>query len=295
MRSRSGTEIRRCRPLLGTFVDVACKGSPDIVNCAFDVMEKVHRLMSFHDPTSDVARMNRYASREPVKIDPWTWHVLKYAKELSSNSNGVFDITIGRELLKLGYLPRPNKRFERVGSWEDIILDNECKVRFRRAVVVDLGGIAKGFAVDRAIEALKVNGVVAGIVSAGGDLRVFGPASQIVCVRHPAEPIGMAGARRMRERALATSGIYFSRRRFRGRYVGPLLDGRTRRVARASISVTVGALECMTADALTKIVFALRERAAPLLAQYSADALVLEGNGTPSWMFHPPCHPSRQS
>jgi thiamine biosynthesis lipoprotein len=77
MRSRSGTEIRRCRPLLGTFVDVACKGSPDTVNRAFEVMEKVHRLMSFHDPTSDVARINRHASREPVKIDPWTRHVLK--------------------------------------------------------------------------------------------------------------------------------------------------------------------------------------------------------------------------
>jgi thiamine biosynthesis lipoprotein len=295
MKLRSGTEIRRCRPLLGTLVDVACNGSPDTINCAFGVMEKVHRLMSFHDPTSDVVRINRDASREPVKIHPWTWHVLKYAKELSSNSDGVFDITVGRELVKLGYLPRPNKRFGGGGSWEDIILDDEFKVRFRRAVVVDLGGIAKGFAVDRAVEALKDNGVAAGSVSAGGDLRVFGPASQLICVRHPAEPIRMAGALRLHEGALATSGIYFARRRLRGRYVGPLLDGRTRRVARASISVTVGAVECMTADAFTKIVFALRERAAPLLAQYSADALVLEADGAPSWMFHPPCHPSRQS
>jgi thiamine biosynthesis lipoprotein len=239
--------------------------------------------------------MNRDASHELVQINPWTWHVLKYAEELSSKSNGVFDITIGRELVKLGYLPRPNKRFGRGGSWEDIVLDDECKVRFRRPVVVDLGGIAKGFAVDRAVEALKDNGVTAGIVNAGGDLRVFGPGSQLVCVRHPAEPIRTAGAVRLRERALATSGIYFGRRRFRGKCVGPLLDGHTGRAVRAFVSVTVGAAECMTADALTKIVFALRERAAPLLARYSADALVLERNGAPSWMFHPPCDTSRQS
>jgi thiamine biosynthesis lipoprotein ApbE len=74
-----------------------------------------------------------------------------------------------------------------------------------------------------------------------------------------------------------------------------MLDGRTGRAARDLISVTVAAANCMTADALTKVVFALRERAAPLLAQYSADALLLEQDGAPSWMFHPTCDASRQT
>jgi FAD:protein FMN transferase len=291
----SSTEVRRCRPLLGTFVEIACEGPPDVVNHAFAAIEKVHRLMSFHDHSSDIARINRDAWHKSVKIHPWTWHVLKYAEELSSNSEGVFDITIGRELGKLGYLPKLNKTFRGIGSWEDIILDDECKVRFRQPVVVDLGGIAKGFAVDRAVEALKDRGVTAGIVNASGDLRVFGPPLQLVWVRHPAEPVRMAGAVRLRECALATSGSYFARRKFRGKFLGPLLDGRTGRASRAFISVTVGAAECMTADALTKIVFALRERAASLLARHSAHAFVLERDGAPSWMFHPPCDISRQN
>jgi thiamine biosynthesis lipoprotein len=74
-----------------------------------------------------------------------------------------------------------------------------------------------------------------------------------------------------------------------------MLDGRTNRAVCDLISVTVGAANCMTADALTKVVFALREQAAPLLARYSADALLLEQNGGPSWMFHSTCDTSRKS
>ena len=74
-----------------------------------------------------------------------------------------------------------------------------------------------------------------------------------------------------------------------------MLDARTGRAACDLISVTVGAANCMTADALTKVVFALRGEAAPLLARYSADALLLEQDGSPSWMFHPTCDTSRQT
>jgi len=120
-------------------------------------------------------------------------------------------------------------------------------------------------------------------------VRTFGPASQFIQLRHPTDPIRVAGAVRLRERAMATSGIYFERRKYRGRYVSPLLDGRTGQSGRELISVSVAAAECVAADALTKVVFALRERAAGLLARYRADALLLERDGAPSWMFHSSC------
>jgi thiamine biosynthesis lipoprotein len=88
---------------------------------------------------------------------------------------------------------------------------------------------------------------------------------------------------------MATSAIYFKRRKYRGKYVGPLLDGRTGQSSRDLISVSVAAAECMVADALTKIVFALREKAADLLGQCRADALLLERGGAPSWMFQSSC------
>ena len=290
----ASSEVRRARPLLGTFVDITARGTDETdlhraIDRAFATIQRVDRLMSFHDSGSDVWRINRDGFPKGVIVHPWTWRVLTCAQEFSRKSNGVFDITIGRQLVKWDYLPKLGKRFGSGGSWRDIVLDNKRNVRFHRPLIVDLGGIAKGFAVDRAVEALKNNGVKAGIVNAGGDLRAFGSASQFVHLRHPAWPTRIAGAVRLRERAMATSGVYFERRKYRGKYVGPLLDGRTGQSGRDLISVSVAAAECMVADALTKIVFTLREKAADLLAQYHSDALLLERDGAPSWIFHSLC------
>src|SRR6266567_8441704 len=282
MRTNGQIEIRRCRPMLGTFVEIQAFGTnavelEDAVEAAFLAIAHVQRFMSFHDPESDVSRMNRDACYKPVRVHPWTWRVLKSAQEFSRNTDGIFDITMAGQLVKWNYLPRYGARFGR-GSWRDIILEADGRVRFRRPLLIDFGGIAKGFAVDRAVEILKRKRVMAGIVNAGGDLRVFGSASQLVHLRHPKQPNRAAGAVRLRERAMATSGIYFARTNRRG-CVSPILDARTGRAACDLISVTVGAANCVTADALTKVVFALRGEAAPLLARYSADALLLEQDG----------------
>lgn len=294
MRTHRQIEIRRCRPLLGTFVEVATSGTNAVnlergINTSFAAIEKVHRLMSFHDPDSDVSRMNRHAFPKSVIVHPWTFKVLETAQHLAHESNGVFDIATARLLADHGYLPRSEYQPDNAATWRDIFLRKNCRVFFRRQLVVDLGGIAKGFAVDRAVAALKASGVKAGIVNAGGDLRVFGPISQIIHVRHPSRPAFAAGAVRLSERAMATSGIYFARRRRRGHYVSPLVDGCTGRSGRELISVSVAAAECMVADALTKIVFALREKAAGLLGQYRADALILERDAALSWRFNSSC------
>jgi thiamine biosynthesis lipoprotein len=85
----------------------------------------------------------------------------------------------------------------------------------------------------------------------------------------------------LRNRAVATSANYFSPR--------ALIDGQTRGAMTRQLSVSVAAADCMTADALTKIVFALQEKSAPLLKRHGADALLLERDGSPSWTFQSPC------
>jgi FAD:protein FMN transferase len=299
MRSQSSIEIRRCRPLLGTLVEIAAFGRnrtqlERAIDAAFNNVAKVHRLMSYYDPRSDVSHMNREAFPKSVIVHPWTWRVLEAAQQFARESNGTFSVAIAPILAGWRYLPRQRYRADATATWRDIFLRKNCRVFFRRQLTVDLGGIAKGFAVDRAVEALESNGVMAGIVNAGGDLRAFGHASRLVHLRRPAAPTHFGGAVKLCNRAMATSGIYFARKKNGGRWVSPLLDGHTGRAARAFISVTVGAAECMTADALTKIVFVLRAQAAPLLARYSADALVLERDGAPSWMFHAACDTSCQ-
>lgn len=288
--------VRRARPALGTFVEITAQGDNEAklhsaIDRAFNAIARVERQMSFHHSASDISRINREAFQRKVTVDPWTWRVLRSAQKLSDETAGIFDVTVARKLMQWEYLPRRYRNVSE-GNWCDIVLEKNCTVRFRRRVIVDLGGIAKGFAVDRAVETLKCAGVPSGVVNAGGDLRVFGWKSELVHLRHPAEPMRPAGAISLRERALATSGIYFTQKR-RGRAViSSLLDGRTRRCSRKLISVSVAAPVCMIADALTKIVFVLGEKSAALLARYHADALLLEREGAPSWMFCSLCDTS---
>ena len=286
MKSCSKSEIRRCRPLLGTFVEIAARGKAIVdleraINAAFAAVTEVHRLMSFHDSQSDVSRMNRDAFPKGVTVHPWTWEVMNAARNLARESGGAFDVTVAPLLAGRSCLAAPSCTPVRTASWRDIFPRRNFEIFFRRRVIVDLGGIAKGFAVDRAVDVLKQNGAASGIVNAGGDIRVFGSTSRKVHLRDPKSPAQFSAILGVRNRAIATSATYFA--------PGTLIDGQTRRSLTSSISVTVAARDCMTADALTKVVFALRERAAGLLAQYHADALLLERDGAPLWMFHSPC------
>jgi len=264
--------LRRARPLLGTIVDVACDGFPNDITAAFAVIERVHRLMSFYDAASDVSLINRDAFQRPVCVHPWTWSVLQAALNFSRETDGVFDVTAAHTS---------------DGDWHDIALEENCAVRFRRRLIVDLGGIAKGFAVDRAVAMLKERKAGNGIVNAGGDIRVFGSTRREIHLRSATSPLHFCGALHVRDRAIATSATYFA--------PGALINGKTRLAMRDLVSVTVAARDCMTADALTKIVFAIRERARPLLIRYRADALLLERDVSRSWMFHSLCHTCDQN
>src|SRR5437899_11999796 len=111
MRTNEQIEIRRCRPMLGTFVEIQAFGTnavelEDAIEAAFLAIAHVQRLMSFHDPESEVSRMNRDACYKRVRVHPWTWGVLKSAQEFSRNTDGIVDIIMPGQLVILSYLPR---------------------------------------------------------------------------------------------------------------------------------------------------------------------------------------------
>src|SRR5712692_9759091 len=90
---------RRARPLLGTFVEITAAAASrsdldDAIDGAFEAVTEVHRLMSPHEPQSDVSRLNREASAHAVSVHPWTYDVLRLAIELHEASGGVFDVTV---------------------------------------------------------------------------------------------------------------------------------------------------------------------------------------------------------
>jgi thiamine biosynthesis lipoprotein len=152
-------------------------------------------------------------------------------------------------------------------------------VRFHRPLRIDLGGIAKGYAVDRACEALRAHGVVSALVNAGGDLRVVGSTPWPVAVRHPARPAQRLPLCEIADGALATSAAYFLPMSA-GRRARALVDGRTRGLREWHGSVSVTAATCLRADALTKVVGLLGARAAPMLVRERASACVIRLDGT---------------
>src|SRR6202047_2263774 len=211
--------IRRLRPLLGTFVEVAAAGagSADMaaaVEAAFAAIGTVHRLMSFHDEESDVSRLNHGAFEAATRVHRWTFQVLQTALDLHRRSNGLFDIRIAPALQKLGLLPyRPGDLAHGAaltsGHGEIELLSGD-RVRFGdRATRIDLGGIAKGFAVDRAIDVLRDFGMPFGLVNAGGDMAVFGPKGLMVTVRDPGCPSRALCQIELRDAALSSSGARF--------------------------------------------------------------------------------------
>lgn len=272
--------------MLGTFVELKVQAESDAIAAkaladAFAAIAKVQELMSYHDPFSELTRLNCKAERAPVQVNRWTFTVLKTALTLSEQSEGAFDVTIAPRLASWGYLPRAARVLggERLATWRDIELIGVCLVRYRRPLHIDLGGIAKGFAVDRAIDAARAAGATAALVNAGGDLRAFGPEPWPVAIRHPAQPGETAHSFALENSALATSAAYFSRKKWRGCAVCPLVDGVTRLPCDDRLSVSVQAPEAMVADALCKIVTARREASAAILSSYCASALILDERG----------------
>lgn len=273
--------VRRARPLLGTLVEIEVEQGPQgeaAIERAFEAIARVQDLMSFHDPASELSRLNREAAHAPVRVSEPTWHVLQAARRLSQASGGLFDITTASALVARGFLPtaaQSTRPSAAAGDWRDLELLADRCVSFARPLCIDLGGIAKGYAVDRAVAALQAAGARRGRVNAGGDLRVFGAAAEPLHVRHPTQP-GVLIPMPPLEAAAATSAGYYQRRGNIGPAPVPIVHPGTGELSGGRRSVTVYAPECMSADALTKVVYLDPARATPLLAAYGARAVVLE-------------------
>jgi thiamine biosynthesis lipoprotein len=280
MRSHSSL-VSRARPLLGTLVEVGAWGGQGVaaVESAFEAIARVERLMSVHDRDSDLGRANREAHERPVAVHAWTAEVLRFSLRLRRESAGVFDCGVGRSLERAGFLPAGTAHAgaDDVSCREGVIIDASNRVRYRRPLCIDLGGVAKGYAVDRAIEALQVAGVTAGIVNAGGDLRAFGLRGFPIQVRDPSSPGRLARICDLRSGAVATSSGCHTSGIVEGRPAMPIFDPLRRRFLPPRLSVSVTAPTCMAADALTKVAAILGPGSRELLERYDAHAMWWEG------------------
>jgi FAD:protein FMN transferase len=280
----------RARPLLGTFVEIAVSGAPAAdmnaaIDDAFAAVRDVHRLMSFHEPASDLSHVNRRASVNAVPVHPWTYRVLELALELYRRSAGAFDITVAPTLQALGMLPRGPDGIAAPpidhGDSDAIELMADCRVRLRcPGLTLDLGGIAKGFAVDRAVDVLRRHGMPRALVNAGGDMATFGlGAAETVHIRDPRDPRAMLYRSAIRNEAIATSGRRIDPARTSLPAGSAVIEPRLRQPIRAIAGATVRAPTCVVADALTKVVMTMGEASATLLAHYGASAMFVSADG----------------
>jgi thiamine biosynthesis lipoprotein len=191
----------------------------------------------------------------------------------------------------MGLLPRRNDDppiATDARSRDPIELFSGKAVCFRHSDVrIDLGGIAKGFAVDRALEVLRGFDVRSGLVNAGGDLAAFGPEPQIVHVRNPRDPSQSICRIELADGALASTARRFDPFHSADTADSAIIDPAICKPIHLIDGATVRAPICMIADALTKIVMISGTDAAGLLEHYDASALLISMDGdvqiTPDW------------
>jgi len=257
--------MRRSQPWLGTLVEITARDCDDdlanrAIDAGFTAIAHVHRAMSPQIAGSDVDRINRAAVHEAVDVGESTWQVLALADDLHRRSGGLFDCAAGCAVD--APVPRPSQR--------DLDLSQTQKVIKRRPLIIDLGGIAKGFAVDAALDAIRDTGALSGCVNAGGDIAVFGNETFRIDVRDPID--GMRHRLvELRDFAVATSSMEQCNALFTGAHVREV----DRDAFDSGASICVLAPRCVVADALTKVVALSGTISHRLLALCGASAIVL--------------------
>jgi len=251
----AATSVRRLRPLMGTFCAIEVTGNVDslaeVVNGANAVMQRVNDLM--HPVNgADLSRINKLLA-QVIQVDALTWQVLQLAKHINDYSNGVFDPCLPTH----------------TGCMRDVELLPDNQLICHAPVMMDLGGIAKGFAVDCAMNVLIEAGCSSGLVNAGGDIRVFGE-MQLMCINRGDQVLRIE----LYDQALAVSQFNYADRpkEHQGYY--------RRNLALSAIHehVAVVAPSAAVADALTKCVMWEDAKSAEnLCRKFKAKLLFAEG------------------
>ncbi|MBN2594423.1 MAG: FAD:protein FMN transferase [Sedimentisphaerales bacterium] len=271
----SGNQI-----IMGTFAHVVAiaedsSTAEKSVRAALEEIRKVDDLMSDYKSDSEISRANRDAFDKSVQVSESTYEVLQRSVEFSKMTDGAFDITVGplvalfRKAKKSNTPPSEeqiNQAKTKVG-FEKLKLDSENRtVQFtEQGMLLDLGGIAKGYAIDKAIEAAQNCGAIGAMVDIGGDIRCFGlpPKNRdhwLIGLQDPnsaIEGISGGGLRlvlKATNEAVATSGDYQQFVIIEGKRYSHIMDRKTGTSTEGLSSVTIIADNATDADALATTV-----------------------------------------
>jgi thiamine biosynthesis lipoprotein len=275
----SADSTREYRYVMGTSVEVrAFGGTPDLrrdtITEAFAAFAEIDRLMSDYRNDSELTHLNRAAAAEPVRVSDPMLSVLQAADLVSRRSNGAFDATVGPLVALWGFhdkkphVPTSSEltAVRPLVDYRNVVIDSkQHTVRFvRDGVGIDLGGIAKGFAVELAAGVLRRRGL-SGLIDAGGNQYLLGTApgksSWTVGLKHPDHPDRLLATIETIETSVSTSADYANFLTVNGRSYGHVLDPHTLQPSEAALSVTVLSRDGTLADAMSKAAFVLGPKA----------------------------------
>jgi thiamine biosynthesis lipoprotein len=231
-------------------------------------LRRIEALMSDYRDDSEVGRLKAASAKQRVALSPETLEVLRSARHFAEVSGGAFDVTaaplfqLWKRCGKLDRLPTKDElaTARAASSWNAFTLLEDGAVKSNSPAEVDLGGIAKGYGIDRAVETMKEAGCVGGLVEVGGDLRCFGtkPGGDPwrIAVRSPSGP-QYAGVLEIKSAAVCTSGDFLRFVEIKGKRYSHIIDPRSGMPVDNMPSVTVIAPDTTTADGLATAISVL--------------------------------------
>jgi len=265
---------QRTKAKMGTFVTVKLFGFKwydfnSAFEKAFSSIDDVDNIANMYEADSEVSRLNRAASEEPVKVSNGLFLLIKDSKAMYKDSAGSFDITVAPLVeLWMPYAGRDSipakeaveKTLSLIGS-DNIILDEEEQSVFfkKKGMKIDLSAIAKGYAVDKAIEAIKACGFNSALVNAGGDISCLGRKDFFflwrIGIQDPRNKDRLFKVLRILDKAVATSGGYEQYFAYKNKDYTHLIHPKTGYpVESVFSSTTVIANRCFLADAVATAV-----------------------------------------
>ncbi len=270
--------------------DAAAAGAA--IDAVIAEMHRIDALMSTYKPESQLSQVNREAAAGPVKVDPELARLVARALEFSAMSGGAFDITYASVGYLYDYRAGRHPSDAEIAAalpaidWRHVAVDLPAStIRFLKpGVRIDLGGIAKGHAVDSCIALLQARGIRNATVTAGGDSRILGDRRGrpwIVGIRHPDDRERVIARIPIEDAAISTSGDYERFFDEDGVRYHHIIDPKTGKSPHGVRSVTIIAPTSTLAEGLTKSVFIMGpERGLALVeAQADVDAVVVTAEG----------------
>src|SRR5215475_2563260 len=257
---------------------------------ALDEVDRIDRLMSNYKNDSELSRVNREAAERAIKVDPELFEFIAECLRYSRESDGAFDITVGPLMKAWGFFRGEGRAPDeaelaearnRVGYQHVILNQKDGTIFFdKMGVELDLGGIAKGYAVDRAVAVLRQCGVTSALLSAGGSTTYAlgappGKPAWEIEVQDPVERDKIATRVRLKDRALSVSGSQEKFFELNGERYSHVMDPKTGRPVQGVLSVAVITDDGTSGDALDNVFYVLgAERGRTWLSKFPASEVI---------------------